>query len=110
MQNKKRQIRGQQFNISEIVHEAMVSVDGQSLNLESARASLMRLGHKSPADELVIRYARNAAILAILEKKTGAYFTNQIGKIDFTDEQSAISAVNAYLNRRIAGQRSRWGK
>lgn len=110
MQNKKRQIRGQQFSISETVHEAMESVDGQKLNLESARTNLAKLGHSSPADELVTKYARNAAILAILERKTGAYFTNQIGKIDFTDEQSAISAVNAYLNRRNAGHRSRWGK
>lgn len=68
------------------------------------------MGHAAPSDELINRYARDAAVLAQLQRATGAAFAGQIGKIGFDNTDSAIRQVNAYLNRRIQGQRSRWGK
>jgi len=48
--------------------------------------------------------------LAELQRETGAAFSGQMGKIGFDNVNTAIQQVNAYLNRRNAGNRSRWGK
>ena len=105
----KRQIRGEKYNVAELVDEAIAAVDSTNLDLEAAREALARLGHQNPADALVIRYARESAILDILARTTGAQFAGQIGKINFSDREQAIRGVNSYLNRRIHGQRARWG-
>ena len=110
MATTKRTIRGEQYNISELVDGAIATVNSQALDTDAARSALARLGHHSPADALVQRYARESAILAELERSTGAAFGGQIGKIGFADRDQAIRQVNSYLNRRIQGQRSRWGK
>lgn len=104
----KRQIKGEQYNISELVQNAIATADTKELNTEKARETLTRMGHRNPADELVTRYARETAILAILANETGAYFENQIGKIDFSSTEKAIKSVNAYLNRRNQAHRARW--
>lgn len=106
----KRTIRGERYNISELVDSATATVDGQTLDTDAARNALARLGHRNPADAVVQQYARESAILSELERSTGAHFGGQIGKISFANRDRAIDQVNAYLNRRIAGQRSRWGK
>jgi hypothetical protein len=108
--NAKRQINGTKYNVPEVVKNAIETVDNQTLNTEKARKSLGYLGHKNPADELVNRYARESAILDILARTTGANFSNQIGKIDFSTIETAVSGVESYLNRRIAGQHARWTK
>jgi len=104
----KRQIAGQQYNIEELVTNAIATVDAQELNTEAARTALQRLGHANPDEKLVNRYARESAILNQLAKTTGANFGGQIGKIDFSTTEQAISQVNAYLNRRINGQHARY--
>lgn len=107
----KRTIRGEQYNIAELVDGAIAAIDARlELNTDAARQSLMRQGHTNPADTLVNRYARETAILDVLQRQTGASFSNQIGKIGFEDRDNAITQVNSYLNRRNQGQRSRWGK
>lgn len=107
--NKKRQIKGTQYNVAELVENAIAAADGQALNLEKSRQSLAYLGNRNPSDEQVARYARETVILSKLAQATGAYgFENQIGKIDFSTTERAISGVNAYLNRRNQAHRARW--
>lgn len=106
----KRTIRGEQYNISELVDGAIAAVDGRTLDTDAARKSLALLGNSKPSDALVSQYARESAILAELQSQTGAAFSGQIGKIGFTNRDKAISQVNSYLNRRNSAQRSRWGK
>lgn len=110
MATAKRTIRGEQYNISELVDGAIAAVDGRTLDTDAARASLARLGNRNPSDAVVNQYARESAILAELQRQTGAAFNGQIGKISFANRDNAIAQVNSYLNRRIQGQRSRWGK
>ena len=104
----KRQIRGQQYDVKTLVENAITTVDAQELNTEAARAALLKLGHTNPDEKLVIRYARESAILAKLAQGTGANFNGQIGKISFVSTEKAIGSVNAYLNRRKQGHRARW--
>ncbi len=108
MTTTKRQINGTKYNVSEIVANAMTAADSTVLDLEKARRSLALLGHSSPDGALVTRYARETAILDILARETGANFSNQIGKINFSSTASAVAGVESYLNRRIAGQHARW--
>ena len=105
-----RTIRGEQYNISELVDGAITAADSRTLDTTAARESLARLGNRNPSDAVVNQYARESAILADLQRETGAAFNGQIGKIGFANRDNAIAQVNSYLNRRIQGQRSRWGK
>ena len=110
MTTSTRTINGTKYNVAEIVDNAIATVENMTLDTEKALDSLRRLGHQNPDEELVTRYARETAILKVLERQTGANFSGQIGKINFTSREKTISDVESYLNRRIAGQRSRWGK
>ena len=104
----KRTIRDERYDISEIVDSAMLAVQGQALDIEAAKTSLGYMGHTNPADEIIQRYARDKAILAELQRTTGAAFNGQIGKISFDSRDKAIEQANRYLNRRNAGHRARW--
>ena len=104
--NSKRTIRGEKYDVAQLVSEAMAASQPDT----PAAAALQRMGHAAPSDELVSRYARDAAVLAELQRTTGAAFAGQIGKIGFDNMDSAVRQVNAYLNRRNAGYRSEWGK
>lgn len=104
----KRQIQGQQYNVEELVDGAIAQVNDMTLDVDGARASLTRLGHRNPTDAIVTKYARESAILSILARQTGANFDNQIGKIDFSNRQTAIADVDAYLWRRVHGMRSNY--
>ena len=104
----KRTISGTKYNIAELVDNAIAAVDTQALDLETASKSLARLGHRNPDAEIIARYARESAILKILADETGANFSNQIGKINFSSREKTISGVESYLNRRIHGQHARW--
>lgn len=104
----KRQIAGQQYDVEKLVTNAITTVDAQELNTDRARAALLKLGHTNPDEKLVTRYARESAILSLLAQETKANFGGQIGKIDFSTTEKAVSQVNAYLNRRNAGHRARW--
>lgn len=106
----KRTINGTKYSITELVDAAIAAVESKTLNLETARKSLAFLGNRNPDDATVIRYARESAILDILARETGANFSGQIGKIDFTNREKAITSVENYLNRRIAGQHRRWNQ
>jgi hypothetical protein len=103
-----RTINGTKFNIANIVDDAISATNGMTLDLAQARQSLMHLGHQEPDDALVLRYARESAILANLTRATGANFGNQIGKIDFSNRERTVASVESYLNRRINGQHARW--
>jgi len=107
--NTKRQIKGAEYNVAELVQNAIAAADGQALNPEKARTSLAYYGNRTPTDEQVTRYARETVILNKLAQATGAYgFENQIGKIDFSSTEKAFSDVNAYLSRRNQAHRARW--
>lgn len=87
---EKRQIRGEKYNVAELVQNAMTAIEGQTF--DSAKA-------------------HDAAILRNLAQATGAWgFEGQIGKIDFSSIEKAISDVNAYLSRRNAANHQRWTK
>lgn len=105
---QKRTINGTRYNIPEIVDEAMAIVAGMTLDPEQNRETLRLMGYTNLSDEFLARYARDKAILAALGRLTGANFAGQIGKINFDGRESAISGVESYLNRRIAGQHARW--
>lgn len=104
----KRTIRGQQYDVAQIVDGAIAAADNMTLDTESARQSLRRLGCQNPSDEIVTRYARETAILGNLARTTGANFGSQIGKIGFGSREQAIADVESYLNRRNQGQRAAW--
>jgi len=104
----KRTIRGTQYNIGQIVDDAIAAVEGMALDTDKARKSLQFMGHQNPSDELVIRYAREAAILKHMQRATGAAFDRQIGNISFESREATIKGVESYLNRRNAGNRARW--
>lgn len=105
----KRQIKGAQYNVSELVQNAIAAADSQVMDTVKARNSLRFFGHQNPSEEQIARYARETAILSNLARSTGAFgFENQIGKIDFSTTEKAIAGVESYLNRRIAGNRARW--
>ena len=108
MATNKRTINGTKFNVEELVKNAISSVESKTLDIEKSRKALIALGHSNPDETIIIRYARESAILDILAHETGANFTSQIGKIDFSNETKAISSVGSYLNRRINGQHQRW--
>lgn len=110
MSTNKRTIRGEQYNIEQLVDEAIATVDAGTLDTAAADAYLRRMGHTSPSEELVSTVARDTAILNLMTRKTGASFNGQLGKISFVNRDKAIEQSNAYLNRRNAGHRSRWGK
>ena len=107
MSNSKRTIRGEKYDVAQLISAAMAAAQPDAA---AATAALQRMGHANPNAELVNRYARDAAVLAELQRTTGAAFAGQIGKIGFDNTESAVRQVNAYLNRRIQGQRSQWGK
>jgi hypothetical protein len=105
--NSKRIIRGEKYDVAQLVNNAMAAAKPDTA---AATAALQRMGHANPDARLVERYARDAAVLAELQRTTGAAFDRQIGKIGFDNQVKAVQQVNAYLNRRIAGRRSQWGK
>lgn len=110
MATQKRTIRGEQYNIAQLVDDAIAAVDASTLDTADADAYLRIMGHTAPAPELVARIAREKAILTRMQKATGASFTGQLGKISFDNRGKAIEQANAYLNRRNQGHRSRWNK
>ena len=109
MATTKRQINGEKHDVTELVLKAIETVDAQELDTADAILALNRMGHANPDEKLALRYARETKILAILASETGANFRDQIGKIDFSSNERAIAAVNAYLNRRNSGRKARWG-
>lgn len=106
----KRTIRKEKYNIEQLVDEAIATVDAGTLDTDAASAYLRRMGHTNPAEELINTVARDTAILNLMTRTTGASFNGQLGKITFANRDRAIEQANAYLNRRNAGHRSRWGK
>lgn len=110
----KRTVNGQRFSIPELVDSALAAADARMASaywggeIERAQQSLRYMGHSSPDEALVTRYARETVILTALQKVTGANFSGQIGKIGFSSREQAIADVESYLNRRNQGQRSRW--
>ena len=105
--NSKRVIRGEKYDVAQLVADAMAAAQPDTA---AATVALQRMGHANPSTELVNRYARDAAVLAQLQNTTGAAFASQIGKISFDNTNKAVEQVNAYLNRRNQAHRSRWGK
>lgn len=109
MATTKRTIRGEQYNIGDLVDGAIATVDGRTLDTDAARRSLAFLGNRNPSDALVNQYARESAILAELARTTGAGgFNGQIGKISFDNRDRAIEQVNNYLSRRNSAHKARW--
>jgi hypothetical protein len=60
--------------------------------------------------ELVTAYALELARLSALGRLTGANFIGQHGRWNWNSVESVTAEIDAYLNRRNAGRRSRWNK
>lgn len=108
---QEREIYGRRYNTATIVNQALERAAASELDLVAATESLARMGNRQPAVELVERYARETAILAAIAAITGnPAITRQIGKWNMATAESIHGALNGYLGRRIAGQRSRWSE
>ncbi len=107
MTTNKRTINKQEFDIPAITTEAITYVDSGAAKLdpEFVTMVLRNAGHRDPAPELIARFTREYAILKRLARVTGAGFDRQLGKIDFSSTDTAIDGVQAYLWRRVHGQR-----
>lgn len=107
-----RIINGVKYDTAQLVNDAIARVrelsDSEKLNLDAARQSLSYLGHRNPADDLVLRYATQSALLKTLGAATQANFEGQLGKWNMGSAEAIHQAMNAYLDRRIQGQRARW--
>lgn len=121
-----RQIAGQKYNTADVVNRA-ISMGGK-LDTDTARTTLQQRGFREysteeaasyqrvwgtpPANALttaVIRkYAREDLILRNIDSIVHANARSQIGKWDFTSAQTLHSSFDAYLSRRVSGQRARW--
>jgi hypothetical protein len=103
-----RQVRNVQIDTVAVVRQALDAVAGQTLDLAAAEAKLRGYGHKNPQQAQIEQLAYQVAVLAELQKLTGANCSAQVGKWNFSNEQTIHAAFNSYLNRRVAGQRARW--
>lgn len=74
MGSSKRTIRGEQYSIEQLVDQAIATVDGNVLDTAAAQQYLAHQNHTAPAENLVSQVAREMAILAILDRQTGAAF------------------------------------
>lgn len=111
MATNTRQINQQKINVEQLVDEALAQADSLPLDLNAAQNHLAYWGHRNPADELVEqKVVLEMAILRYMARKTGAAFDNQIGKISFNDRQKTIEDVDAYLWRRVHGQRRNYSQ
>ena len=106
---QKRIINGKTFNTADLVNTVLDQASKSDLNLEKARTSLSYY-NPTADDDMVLRYATESEILRILGRMTGANFEGQIGKWNMSTAESIHNEMNHYLNRRIQGHRSRWGK
>lgn len=121
-----RQIAGQKYNTADVVNRAIAM--GGKVDTDSARANLQRLGLREYSAEeaakyqrfygtpppnmltaaAIQKYAREDRILRNIDSIVHANVRGQIGKWDFTSAQSIHSSFDAYLSRRVSGQRARW--
>lgn len=104
MATKTRQIRGEKYNVEQLVDNAFETIERRDWNKFGVIRGLERCGIPTPTEAQTIEYA----FLDILVRVTGAHFTGQFGRglIDMSSRERAIETVNSYLNRRVKGQRS----
>jgi len=105
-----RQVRNVRIDTVAVVNAAIETVSGQTLDLAAAEDKLRSYGHTNPEQTLIERLAYELAVLAELQKLTGASCTSQVGKWDFTSTETIYASLDSYLNRRVAGMRSRWNQ
>jgi hypothetical protein len=103
-----RQINRANRNTADIVNKALAM--GGKADLDSARASLILLGHRDPSAEVVQQYARQSLILGNIERVSGVNASGQIGKWDFTNAQSIHTSFQKYLDRRYGAIKARYPK
>jgi len=104
----KRQVRNIKIDTEAIVKQALETVATKTLDTDKARARLVFYGHTNPEQSLIEKLAYEMAVLAELGHLTGANVSGQVGKWDMSNETTIHAAFNSYLNRRVAGMRSRW--
>ena len=106
MATKTRQIKGQKFNVEQLIDEAFKAVAQETYSVRSVMFNLERMGITEPTEAQTVEFA----FLDVLARATGAAFQNQFGRdlIDISSRERAIETVNGYLNRRVQGQRSNY--
>ena len=104
----KRQVRNVQIDTVAVVNEALANVAGQTLDTDAARKLLVSYGHTNPDQATVEKLAYQVAVLAELQKLTGANVSGQIGKWDFSSAETIHASFNSYLNRRVQGMRANY--
>jgi hypothetical protein len=103
-----RIIRGERRDTAAVVSQAIDEARVSEQDLSNARQALARMGHSQPATEMIARYAREQAILAGLERITGASVSGQTGRWNMTTTESIVNEFNRYLDRRNQGMRAAW--
>lgn len=103
----RRQVNNSQINTAEIVNAAIVTANESNLDLAAAEDYLRHLGHAAPVAELIEQVAYQSAVLAEIERLTGANVSGQTGKWNFTNAATVLTSFESYLNRRIDGQHAR---
>jgi len=103
-----RQVAGQRINSADVVNQSLDAAKKMPLDLDGARNALQHLGHKSPPDALIQRYAHEQRILKAIEKMTGANATGQSGKWNMSTADTLHRDFNKYLWRRVHGIRQSW--
>lgn len=104
----KRQVRNVQIDTVAVVNEALANVAEQTLDTDAARKLLVSYGHTNPDQAMVEKLAYQVAVLAELQKLTGANVSGQVGKWDFSSAETIHTAFNSYLNRRVQGMRANY--
>jgi hypothetical protein len=103
---KIRTIRGQQVHTATVVNDAILTAVVTDMDLADARLALVRMGHTNPALSIIERYATERAILAQLERLTGANALSQLGRWNMNSAQTILAAFDSYLDRRILGMKA----
>lgn len=106
-----RTIRGEKFNTADVVNQALTGLSADDMDTESARQVLVKLGLPCPDEMTVLRYAYESAVLGrIARAVNNEAVLRQIGRWDMRSAQTILASLDAYLWRRVAGQRADWGK
>jgi len=103
----RRQVNNRTINTADVVNAAITTANLAELPLSSAEDYLRRLGLTAPDAELVEQVAYQSAVLAEIERLTGANVSGQTGKWNFSSAATVLASFESYLNRRIDGQHAR---
>ena len=99
-----------------MVHQAQVAENQRAQQAfmtgeGSTKAAVITPNDVNPSKEDILNYAKKMAFIDMLGRSLDNPINpNQLSEIDFSSAQKVSEGVNAYLNRRVAGQHSDWSR